>query len=144
MEQPPPPVQMVQLLAGFQVAQALYAAARIGLPDQLASGPRTAEEVAVTLAADPDSVSRLARVLTGLGVLTQPSAGTYALTPLGRTLTSDDPGSMRDLALMWMETHYAPFAKLTDTVRTGRSAAEIHYGQPFFGWLGDHPEQVSR
>src|ERR1700748_1433772 len=91
MEQPPPPVQMVQMLAGFQVSQALYAAARIGLPDQLAAGPRTAEEDAVTLAADPDSVSRLARVLTGLGVLTQTSPGTYGLTPLGRTLTSDDP-----------------------------------------------------
>jgi hypothetical protein len=51
---------------------------------------------------------------------------------------------MRDLALMWMETHYAPFAGLLDTVRTGRSAAETYYGQPFFTWLAGQPEQVSR
>ena len=144
MEQPPPPVQMVQLLAGFQVSQALYAAARIGLPDQLAAGPRTAKDVAASLSADPDSVQRLARVLTGLGVLSQATPGCYALTPLGRTLTSDDAHSMRDLALMWMETHYAPFAGLVDTVRTGRTAAEAHYGRPFFDWLGEHPEQVTR
>jgi O-methyltransferase/methyltransferase family protein len=144
MEQPPPPVQMVQLLAGFQVSQALYAAARLGLPDQLVDGPRTAAEVAASLSADADSVARLSRILTGLGVLAQSSPGTYSLTPLGRTLTSDDPGSMRDLALMWMETHYAPFAGLADGVLTGRTAAETYYGKPFFGWLGQHPEQVMR
>lgn len=144
MEQPPPPVQMVQLLAGFQVSQALYAAARIGMPDQLSAGPRPIGEVAATLEADPDALSRLARVLTGLGVLTQPEPGSYGLTPLGRTLTSDDPGSMRDLALMWMETHYAPFAGLADAVRTGVTAAEEHYGQPFFAWLRGQPEQVAR
>jgi hypothetical protein len=144
MEQPPPPVQMVQLLAGFQVSQALYAAAKLGLPDQLAQSPRPIADVAQTLGVDADSLERLARILTGLGVLHHDTEQTYALTALGRTLTSDDPGSMRDLALMWMETHYAPFAGLTDAVRTGHNAAETHYGQPFFTWLGDHPEQVAR
>ncbi len=51
---------------------------------------------------------------------------------------------MRDLALMWMETHYAPFAGLLGTVRSGDCAATDHYGQPFFGWLADQPEQVDR
>src|SRR5436190_9584614 len=144
MEAPPPPVQMVQLLAGFQVSQALYAAAKLGLPDQLAAAPRPIAEIADTLAVDPDYLERLARVLTGLGVLSHDTADTYGLTPLGRTLTSDEPGSMRDLALMWMETHYAPFAGLTEAVRTGHNAAQAHYGKPFFAWLGDHPEQVQR
>jgi hypothetical protein len=51
---------------------------------------------------------------------------------------------MRDLALMWMETHYAPFAGLADTLRTGRPAATEFYGEPFFDWLGGHPDQVQR
>jgi len=51
---------------------------------------------------------------------------------------------MCDLAIMWMETHYPPFAELTKTVRTGQPAAEHHYGQPFFSWLSHHPEQASR
>lgn len=66
------------------------------------------------------------------------------LTPLGQTLTSSQPGSMRDLAIMWMETHYVPFAELIHAVRTGRSAAEHLYGEPFFAWLSHHPEQASR
>jgi hypothetical protein len=39
---------------------------------------------------------------------------------------------MRDLAIMWMETHYAPFGEL---VHTGQPAAGHLYGQPFFAWL---------
>ena len=35
----PPPVQMVQMLAGFQISQALYAAAVLGVADLMASGP---------------------------------------------------------------------------------------------------------
>lgn len=141
---PPPAVQMVQLLAGFQVSQALYAAARTGLTDALAEGPKPMDEVAEALQLHGPSLSRLARTLTGLGVLTDTGCGSYALTPLGRTLTSDDPGSMRDLALMWMETHYAPFGGLAGTLRTGRPAAEDFYGRPFFDWLGEYPEQVQR
>jgi hypothetical protein len=35
----PPPVQMTQLLAGFQLSQALYAAAVLGVADHLLAGP---------------------------------------------------------------------------------------------------------
>jgi hypothetical protein len=135
---------MVQLLAGFQVSQALYAAAKTGFTDALADGPRPVDELADVLQLHAPSLARLARTLTGLGVLTDTGSGSYALTPLGHTLVSDDPTSVRDLALTWMETHYAPFAGLTETVRTGRPAATEFYGTPFFDWLGGHPDQVER
>jgi DNA-binding Lrp family transcriptional regulator len=144
MHTPSPSVQMVQLLAGFQVSQALYAAAKLGVANQLDAGPRTSAEVAATLGVDPPSLARLMRSLTGLGVLTAAGADAYALTPLGRTLVAGSPGSMHDVALMWMETHYAPFGGLVDTVRTGRCAADEHYGMPFFQWLSGDPEQVAR
>ena len=68
--------------------------------------------------------------------------GAFGLTSLGATLVSDSEGSMRDLALMWMETHNAPFASLLTTVRSGECAASKHYGQPFFPWLSAQPEQI--
>ena len=37
-----------------------------------------------------------------------------------------------------------PFGGLLDTVRTGRCAATEFYGQPFFSWLSDQPEQIAR
>ena len=51
---------------------------------------------------------------------------------------------MRDVALMWMETHYAPFARLLDTVKTGDTAADLHYGEPFFDWISQYPDQVGQ
>lgn len=144
METVPPAVQMVQMLAGFQVAQALYAAAKLGVADQLTEGPRSAEQLGDRLQCDPAATYRLMRSLSGLGVFSEVESGRFGLNPLGQTLVSGGPGSMRDLALMWMETHYAPFGGLVDTVRTGRPAAEAYYGEPFFHWLSRHPEQVTR
>jgi hypothetical protein len=77
-------------------------------------------------------------------VFTEPEPGVFGLTPLGQTLTRTRPGSMRDLAIMWMETHYAPFGELVHTVRTGQPAAGHLYGQPFFAWLAGQPEQAAR
>ena len=73
-----------------------------------------------------------------------PEPGVFALTPLGQTLTSGQPGSMRDVIIMFMETHYAPFGELIHTIRTGQPAAERYYGEPFFTWLSHHPDQASR
>ena len=140
----PPPAQMILLLGGFRVSQALYAAAALGVADQLLAGPAAAEVLAERTGAHPPSLHRLLRTLAGVGVFTEPEPGVFALTPLGQTLTSSQPGSMRDLAIMFMETHYAPFAELIHAVRTGRPAAEHYYGEPFFAWLSHHPEQASR
>src|SRR5580693_1356531 len=142
--EPPPPVRMVELLGGFRISQALYAAAALGVADQLVVGPMPAEVLAERACAHAPSLYRLLRTLASVGVFTEPQPGVFALTPLGQTLTSSRPGSMRDLAIMWMETHYAPFAELIHAVRTGRPAAEHLYGEPFFAWLSHHPEQASR
>jgi hypothetical protein len=140
----PPPVRMVELLGGFRISQALYAAAALGVADQLVAGPAPVKDLAERVGAHAPSLHRLLRTLASVGVFTEPEPGVFALTPLGQTLTSGQPGSMRDLAIMWMETHYAPFAELLHTIRTGRPAAEHVYGQPFFAWLSRHPEQASR
>ena len=42
----PPPVRMIELLGGFQISQALYAAAVLGVADQLVAGPAAVEVLA--------------------------------------------------------------------------------------------------
>ncbi len=118
--------------------------AKLGIADLLAGGARTPAEISDTLGTDGAATARLLRSLSGLGVFTDAGDHGYTLTPLGETLTSDAPGSMRDLALMWMETHYVPFGGLVETVRTGRTAATQHYRMPFFTWLGQDPDLVAR
>ena len=139
----PPPAQMVLLLGGFRISQALYAAAALDVAGHLVAGPAPAEVLASRTGAHAPSLRRLLRTLASVGVFTEPEPGVFALNPLGQQLTSQ-PGSMRDVAIMFMETHYAPFGDLLETVRTGQPAAERFYGQPFFAWLSQHPEQASR
>jgi trans-aconitate methyltransferase len=52
------------------------------------------------------------------------------------------PESLRNVALTWMETHYRPFGELWHTAETGRPAAELAFGMPFFDWLGEEPARV--
>jgi O-methyltransferase domain/Dimerisation domain len=140
----PPPAQMVLLLGGFRISQALYAAAALGVADHLVAGPAPAEVLAGRTGAHAPSLRRLLRTLASAGVFAEPEPGVFALNPLGQLLVSSQPGSMRDVAIMFMETHYAPFGDLLGTIRTGQPAAERFYGQPFFGWLSQHPEQADR
>jgi hypothetical protein len=119
-------------------------AAKLGVADRLVDGPRSVADVADALGAEPSSLGRVLRTLASLGVFTESEPGLFAVTPLGRTLASDEPGSMRDVALMWMETHYGPFSRLIDTVTTGATAADVHYGEPFFDWISQYPDQVGQ
>lgn len=46
VNQPPASEQMLQIISGFWTSRAVYAIAKLGIPDLLKSGPKTAEELA--------------------------------------------------------------------------------------------------
>jgi O-methyltransferase domain len=139
----PPPVQMFQLLAGFQVSQALYAVAVLGVADALIDGPRPIPDLAQAAGLHEPALRRLLRFLASLGVFTEPAPGQVALTPLGRTLAGGHPESMRDVAITWMETHYAAFSELAGTIRTGQPAFDRYHGMPVFEWFAAHPADAA-
>lgn len=137
----PPNYIMLQMLAGFQVAQALYVAAKLDISTILvAKGPRTVQELADEVGVNADALGRVIRALASFGVF-RTSTGQVEVTDLGRTL-ADDPLSLKYPAIFWMETHYGPFADLLHTVRTGEPAANKYYGQPWFEWVGKEPERI--
>ncbi|MEV6371254.1 methyltransferase [Micromonospora musae] len=135
----PPAVRMLQLLSGFEISQALFVIAELGVATELLDGPRRVDELADAVGADADTLGRLIRLLAQDGVF-RTSGDTVAITELGRTL-ADGPGdSLRNVARYFRQTHYTPFGRLMDTVRSGDPAAAIHYGKPFFDWVNESPE----
>ena len=64
--------------------------------------------------------------------------GVVEATALGTALAAGHPGSLRFVALYWMETHYAPFGEFLHTAITGESAATHHSGEPFFDWIANY------
>ncbi|MFI5717940.1 methyltransferase [Nocardia sp. NPDC051750] len=126
---------MIQLLAGFQISQALYVVAQLDIATQLDDGPRTIDDLAATCGARPEVLRRLVRSLAPLGVFRGLDGDKVETTPLGATLSTRRPDSLRDIAMYWMETHYLPFSELLHTARTGETAAHQYLGQPFFDWV---------
>ncbi len=80
----PPSAAMMEMITNAWAAQAITAAADLGIADVLAQGPLSADDLATAVGADADTVSRLLRALIGRGVFRQLSDGRYDLTPAGR------------------------------------------------------------
>src|SRR5579883_325184 len=142
MPKPTPHDEMARMITGYWISQMVYVAARLGLADRLAEGPRTAEELARTTGTHARSLYRLLRALASVGVFSEDGEGRFRQTPLGECLRSDVPGSQRAMALMMGQEHLHCWNDLLESIRTGQTAFDRLYGKPIFEYLGDHPEQA--
>ncbi|MGP4009565.1 methyltransferase [Streptomyces sp. 4N124] len=140
---PKPTDIMLQMTGGFQVSQAVYVVAKLDLPTMLdeAGGPLTVSELAEKSGAKAEPLRRLLRTLASMGVFIL-DGDRVSLTPIGATLSRNAADSVRAVALMWMETHYAPFSDLLHTLRTGEPAADHYLGKPFFDWVTEEPDRT--
>jgi hypothetical protein len=136
-----PQDQIVRLASGYWHTQAIYVAAKLGIADSLKDGPRTADELAVTLGVHPRMLYRLLRALASLGVFAEDATHRFVLTPLAECLRSDVVGSVRSLAIIRGEWQYEAWGQLLHSVRTGTAAFESIFGAPLFDYLAAHPEK---
>lgn len=122
-------------------AQAITAAADLGIADALAKGPLTADELAAAVDADAGAVARLLRALMGRGIFRQHRDGRYWLTPLADPLRRDAEVSLAGFA-RWVGSpqHREHWSRLTEAVRTGRATVPGLRGKPVFDYLADEPE----
>jgi hypothetical protein len=134
-------LRMARLADGFLTTQLLYVAARLGVADVLAQGPRTGAEVAAAVGADPGLLTRALRGLVLEEVLAEEEGGRFALTELGQCLRADAPGSMRGPVLARGEVYYQAAAGTLAAVRHGGTAFEHVHGDRFFDHLRRHPER---
>ncbi|OBK87208.1 methyltransferase [Mycobacterium sp. 1165178.9] len=134
-----PAARMHQLLSGFEVSQALFVVAELGVATALLDGPRNLDELAAAVGANADALGRLIRFLGPFGVFSGEGEN-VAITDLGRTLADGPADSVRSIARFFMATHYAPFGDLLHTARTGQVGATNFLGRPFFEWVGSSTE----
>jgi hypothetical protein len=137
-----PPELMNRLITGYWTTQMVYVAAKLKLADLLASGPRTAEDLAKPTSTHAPSLYRLLRGLASLGIFAEDSEHRFALTPLAECLRSDVPGSQNALAVMSGEEHYLGWGQLLYSVQTGKTGFEKLYGMGVFDYLSQHEEQA--
>jgi hypothetical protein len=74
---PSPSATLGQMLAGYQVTQLIYVAAKLGLADILADGPKSSAELASIVGAESGTLQRLLRALACIGVFKQIEGGRF-------------------------------------------------------------------
>src|SRR6266851_9062785 len=92
---PPAHVGMFQLLNGVFVVGAISCLARLGVPDLVEHGPKSADELAAAVGADPRALYRLMRATACVGVLSEGPDGKFSETPLSAVLRSNANPSLR-------------------------------------------------
>jgi hypothetical protein len=140
----PPSALLMNLISGKFVAQAVSAAAELGLADHLGDAPKAATEVAAAMGAHAPSLQRLMRALAMVGVLVEHEGDRFALTPMGACLRSDAPGSLRAMArFMGRPWHNHVWGELAYSAKTGQSAMLKAFGKGIFEWGSERPEEVA-
>ncbi|WP_158426452.1 methyltransferase dimerization domain-containing protein [Corallococcus macrosporus] len=85
---------MLQMFTAYWLPQALHTVAKLRIPDRLMEGPRTAAELARDTEMHEDSLRRVLRALSSVGVFSETDEGRFGSTPLSQTLRSDQPDSL--------------------------------------------------
>ena len=129
------------MLIGHFTTQCLHTAAVLGLPDLIAKGNTSATELASATNCDRDSIQRLMRTLCSLGVFSQGSDDSISLTPLGATLRSDIPESVREMAiLMASPPMWSAWDSLVESLRTGAPSFASRNGATIYQYLARHAD----
>lgn len=142
-QKPPAHVGIFQLLNGGYIAGALACVAQLGIPDLVEHGPKSADELARAIGADPSALYRLLRSTACVGVLSEGADGKFSETPMSAVLRSNANPSLRSFASMsGRDWHARGWAHLEYCVRTGKQALDKVYGTPIFQYFAQHPEEA--
>jgi len=137
-----PSADLMHLVNGYQITQAIHVAATLGIADQLRDGPRNAEELAAATGAHAGSLYRLLRALAAVGVLDEGAARRFSLTPMGSCLRSDATAPVGLWANFVGRPYYwQAWGHLLHSVRTGENAFRHIHGTDVWTYRSQHPEE---
>jgi hypothetical protein len=131
---------VMRIAQGYQLSQALYVAAKLGVADVLGPQPLDAEAIARAVDARAPQLRRLLRALVAAGVFCELEDGRFASNDAAAALRAGAPGRMRDVVVDFGEEMYRSFGELLHTVRTGETAFDSVYGAPLFEYYAGNPE----
>ena len=133
--------RLQQMIAGHIPSMLVSVAAKLRIADHLRDGPKSVAELSKATGAHEDSLYRILRALTELGLFAEEPARTFRLNEAAEPLRSDVPGSLRAAAEVqgepWMR---GPWGALLHSARTGDTAFNHLYGKGTFEFFAENPE----
>lgn len=140
----PPHAILQEMLFGAWTAKILAEVVRLDVPDALAAGPMTADELVRKggIRAEPGALHRALRACAALGVVTEDSAGRFGPTRLSALLTRDTPGTMKRFVEFSGGLLWKVWTGLPEGLATGAPQARAQLGMEFFDYLAANPKSL--
>lgn len=137
-----PSAELMRMINGYQVSQALHVAAALGVADILKDGPLSCEIIAKECGAHPGALYRLMRALASVGVFHEQENKEFALTRVGQCLTSDSV----DTRLNWARFVGRPgpwhvWGNLLHSIKTGDAAYVVTHGLDSWAYRKNNPDE---
>lgn len=137
-----PAARILQFITNFWSSRAVYVLAKLGIPDLLKSGPKTAEELASATKMHAPSLFRVLRALASIGVVSATDDGRFALSPVSELLVTDAPGSLRWFTISELgQEHYPAWGNLMHSIKTGEIAFDNFFGVDIWKYFQQNPEE---
>lgn len=129
----------------YTVVHLLAAFAELGIADHLATGPKTAQELADLTQGDADALHRALRAAATVGIVRLDAAGAFHATRLTMPMRANDPSATADwLRYLGSPSLQAAWSDLAQTLRTGDNAFHRVNGMDTFQWFDAHPDEGRR
>jgi SAM-dependent methyltransferase len=134
---------LLNLILGFQVSQAIHVAATLGLADHLASCPRTSGELAAATGTHPPTLYRLMRALAAAGIFHETEDRRFELTAVGQLLRTDAAGTQAPIAqLVGRTSYWQAWGNLLHAVRSGDTAFNHVHSTGVWEHRANNPEEA--
>jgi len=135
---------IVWLMFSSWVAQAVYVATQLGIPDHLATASKSPKELAELTASRQPQIEQLMRALAGFGVFAADEDGKYRNTVVSQQLRAAESPWLRSYVLLWGEQLYPAGQHILEMVTSGRVAFECEFGKPLYDHYRSCPHANDR
>jgi SAM-dependent methyltransferase len=139
----PPHAMLMEMLFGTWTAKILAEIVRLDVPDAVAQGAMTAEDLVrrAGIRANPLALHRALRACAALGIVSEDAEGRFGPTRLSALLTHT-PASLKRLVEYSGGTLWKVWTGLPEGLATGEPQARAQLGMEFFDYLAANPRAL--
>ena len=125
-----PAGQLLNLISGYWVTQAIYVAAELGIADLVGKKARSVDDLAQQTQSHAPSLYRVLRALASVGIFAETAPCSFVQTPMGALLRSGMPGNLAAFSRMQGDHwHWDAWGAIVDSVRSGKSAMSLRHNK---------------
>src|SRR5919197_4871572 len=151
-----PAFEIFDMLARAQLTtQAIYIAAKLRIADYLKDGAKSVEQLAQESKTHPDSLFRLLRMLSSIGIFAETKEEgeeqqqanqrkrRFELTPMASLIQSETKNSIRNFALMFgLESFKKAIDDLSYSIQTGENSFKQANGMEIYEYFEQNQKEA--